>query len=220
MYPTPRAVPAILTAFLLCAMAPMPLLAAAVEYRIDPVHTRIVFRVDHAGYSRAMGTLSGIEGRLRFDADDPGRAELDVHIPIARLDLGDEGWNRALQRRSWFDSEHHPHARFVAERVEADADGRLQVHGQLSLRGRTRPVVLDAQLNAIKRHPLTLRRSIGFSARAQLRRSDFGMDAWAKLVGDEVELWIEVEAVRARSRSDGRADDEPRTREDHDADPQ
>ena len=60
-------------------------------------------------------------------------------------------------------------------------------------------MALDVRLNALKRHPLTLRRTAGFSATGTLRRSDFGMDAWRRVVGDEVELMIEVEATRRRS---------------------
>ena len=77
-------------------------------------------------------------------------------------------------------------------------------------------VALDVQLNALKRHPLTLRRTAGFSASGTLRRSEFGMDAWRRLVGDEVELMIEVEAQRGRDETPSPtpetadADQEPR----------
>ena len=59
-----------------------------------------------------------------------------------------------------------------------------------------RPVTLEVTLNALRRHPLTFRRTAGFSATGTLRRSDFGMDAWKSVVGDEVKLIIEVEAQR------------------------
>jgi polyisoprenoid-binding protein YceI len=71
--------------------------------------------------------------------------------------------------------------------------------GQLTLRGVSREVALDVKLNALKRHPMTLRRTAGFSATATLSRSAFGMDAWRNVVGDEVELMIEVEAIRRRA---------------------
>lgn len=171
------------------------------HYRIDPVHTRVMFRVDHAGLSKAMGSVSGITGELRFDRDDPTKSELDVRIPLATLELGDARWREAVLDNTFLDAGTFPEARFVAQRVEAGADGRLQVHGELSLRGVSRALVLDARLNAVKRHPLTLKRSIGFSATARLRRSDFGMDAWRRVVGDTVELLIEVEAQRTRSPS-------------------
>ena len=67
-----------------------------VRYEIDPVHTRVVFDIDHAGFSRAIGTLSGSQGSLQFDADDWSTATLDVIVPMQRLDMGDSGWSAAV----------------------------------------------------------------------------------------------------------------------------
>jgi polyisoprenoid-binding protein YceI len=58
-------------------------------------------------------------------------------------------------------------------------------------------VTLDATLNALKRHPLTFKKTAGFSATATLSRADFGMDAWKNVVADEVKVLIEIEAGRA-----------------------
>ena len=85
------------------------------------------------------------------------------------------------------------------ERIDA-THGKL--HGELSLHGVTRPLSLDFTFNALKRHPLTFKRTAGFSASGTLRRSEFGMDAWKNLVGDEVRLIIEAEAVRGRGDHD------------------
>ena len=172
--------------------------AAADDWTLDPAHTRVLFRIDHAGFSRALGTLSGAEGRLRFDPDDWSGAQLEVEVPLARLDLGDADWNRRVLGRAFLDAGRHPVARFRSLRVEATGEGRARVTGELSLRGVTRELVLEVTLNAIARHPLTFRRTAGFSATARLDRRDFGMDAWPNVVGQQVELWIEAEATRAR----------------------
>ncbi|HEX5755940.1 MAG TPA: YceI family protein [Arenimonas sp.] len=197
-----------------------PAAAAARDYRIDPVHTRLLFRIDHAGLSTAMGSFSGITGSLRFDPDDPAATRVEVRIPIDRLDLGDPEWNHTMSGRGWFDAERHPQARYVADRVEVLDDGRWRIHGQLTLRGQQREVALDARINAHKRHPLTLRRTLGVSATATLRRSDFGMQRWPNLVGDEVALLIELEAQRGRPRDRKSDDRDTTTGEDDHADPQ
>ena len=62
----------------------------------DPVHTRVLFAVEHAGFSHALGTVSGSTGTLVFDRDDWTSARLDVQVPLQRLDLGDEKWNKAV----------------------------------------------------------------------------------------------------------------------------
>lgn len=183
---------------MLLACLLLPLSASAADrYRLDPVHTRVLFAVEHAGFSQALGTVSGNEGVLEFDPDDWRSARLDVVIPIARLDLGDDKWNQATLARNLLDGQRHPQARFVSTRIEPVDAHNARVHGLLTLRGVTREVVLDVRLNALKRHPLPpFRRTAGFSATATLQRSDFGIDAWQSVIGDRVELRIEAEAVR------------------------
>ncbi len=182
-------------ALLLLCLLPLP--AAAERYRLDPVHTRVLFAIEHAGFSQALGTVSGSEGVLDFDPDNWAGARLDVVIPIARLDLGDDKWNRATLARNLLDGQRFPQARFTSTHVEPLDAQRARVHGQLSLRGVTREVVLEVTLNALKRHPLPpFRRTAGFSATATLSRADFGIDAWPSVIGDRVELRIEAEAVR------------------------
>lgn len=170
--------------------------SAADRYRLDPVHTRVLFAIDHAGFSQAMGTISGSEGLLEFDPDDWNSARLEVSIPVDRVDLGDEKWNRATLARNLLDGQRHPQARFVSTGIEAIDAQHARIHGQLTLRGVTREVVLDTRLNALRRLPLPpFHRIAGFSATAILRRSDFGIDAWKSMIGDEVRLRIEVEAI-------------------------
>lgn len=173
----------------------------AEEFRLDPVHTRVAFQISHAGFSQPLGTFSGVTGTLSFDPDDWAHAQVDVRIPLATLNLGDVDWQAKILDRTWFDAKRFPEAHFVSTRVEpaAAVDGQVRqarVYGTLELRGASHEVVLDVTLNALKRHPLPpFRRTAGFSARATLHRSDFGMDAWKSLVGDEVGLIIEAEAT-------------------------
>jgi len=168
-------------------------------YAIDPVHTRVLFIVEHAGFSRAMGGISGSSGTLRFDREDWRNAQLDVTVPLARLDLGDAKWNAAVLAGNLLDAKRHPEARFVSREVEAvDAD-HAKVCGELTLRGVTGPLCMDVTLNALKRHPLPpFRRTAGFSATATLSRKAFGIAAWPSVIGDQVTLLIEAEAVRRR----------------------
>ncbi|HEY5852252.1 MAG TPA: YceI family protein [Lysobacter sp.] len=183
----------------LLGIAPMAMAAPPETWSLDPVHTRVLFAVEHAGFSHALGTVSGSTGTLVFDRDDWAYARLDVQVPLQRLDLGDEKWNKAVLASNLVDAGHHPQAHFVSSRVEpVDAD-HARVCGELSLRGVTRPLCMDVTLNAVKRHPLPpFRRTAGFSATATLSRAEFGMTAWKNVIGDRVELRIEAEALRDR----------------------
>ena len=180
----------------LLAALPEAARAAPVGYRLDPVHTRVLFAVEHAGFSSALGTVSGSEGTLLFDEDDWSSARLQVEVPLARLDLGDAKWNQATLARNLLDGERFPTARFVSARVEPVDPRHARVIGALTVRGVTREVVLEVTLNAVKRHPLPpFRRTAGFSATTTLSRRDFGISAWPSMIGDKVDLRIEAEAV-------------------------
>jgi polyisoprenoid-binding protein YceI len=180
--------------------------AEPAHYRLDPVHTRVLFAIEHAGFSHALGTVSGSTGTLDFDPDDWRTARLHASVPLARADLGDAAWNRAALAGNLLDVARFPVAEFTSTTVEPLAPNRARVHGTLTLHGVSREVVLDVTLNALKRHPLPpFRRTVGFSATATLSRKSFGIDAWPSVIGDAVELRIEAEAVRARA--DGSDDD-------------
>ena len=184
-------------------IAPDNVQAASEEYRLDPVHTRVMFAVGHAGFSKAIGTVSGSTGSLVFDPQDWSSATIEVNVPLAQLDLGDAKWNRATLARNLLDAEQFPQARFVSSRIEPVDATNARVIGMLSLRGQTREVTLVVTFNALKRHPLPpFRRTAGFSATTTISRADFGISAWPSMIGDDVELRMEVEAVRGRAGQD------------------
>ena len=167
------------------------------RYVVDPVHTRVLFEVDHAGFSKAIGTVSGSQGSLHFDADDWSTARLDVVVPMQRLDMGDADWAVAVFAPRFLDVKRYPQAHFVSTSVTRQDANRGNVCGELTLHGVTRPLCMALVLNRIARYPLPpFRRTAGFSASATLKRSDFGMTSWQSLVGDTVVLRIEAELVR------------------------
>jgi polyisoprenoid-binding protein YceI len=179
-----------------------PARAQAERYALDPVHTRVMFELSHAGYSQAIGTVSGSTGELVFDPGDWSSAKVSVTVPVARLDLGDAGWNHAALASGMLDGARHPVATFVSTRVEPVDATHARVAGTLTLRGVSREVVLDVAFNQLKRYPLPpFRRTIGFSATATISRAAFGADAWRSLVGDQVSLRIEAEARRVRGNA-------------------
>lgn len=182
----------------LLALATASAAPAAESYTLDPVHTRIVFAVSHAGFSEALGSVSGASGSLWLDPQDWSTARLVVEIPLDRIDLGDGKWNAAVRAPALLDTTRQPSARFVSSRVEPNGPDNARVCGDLSLRGVTRETCLEVRMNALKRHPLPpFRRTAGFSATGEISRAAFGIDAWKTVIGDRVELRIEAEAQRA-----------------------
>jgi polyisoprenoid-binding protein YceI len=95
--------------------------ARAERFAIDPVHTRVAFQVSHAGFSSPVATFSKVAGVLDFDEADWSTAHVDVRIPIATLDLGDDKWQGKILDATFFDAKKFPEARFVSTKVEARA---------------------------------------------------------------------------------------------------
>ncbi len=181
-----------------CSLAGMPALAAGpVRYEFDPVHTRVMMAIDHAGFSKAIGTISGSQGSLLFDPQDWSSARMEVTVPMDKLDFGDSSWSAAVFAPHFLHVKRYPHARFVADEVTRTDGDRGRACGKLTLHGTTRPLCMDLVLNKIARYPLPpFRRTAGFSANATIKRSDFGMTSWKSLVGDLVEIRIEAELTR------------------------
>jgi polyisoprenoid-binding protein YceI len=168
------------------------------HYELEPVHSRIMFTCNHFGYSNVIGTFSQPTGTLDFDPDDWTSAKLDVSVKLATLDLGDARFNQRILKRDYLDGEKHPVARFVSTHVEPLTPTTAKVHGELTLRGVSKPLTLEVSLNKLARNRYTMRRTAGFSAKATLDRNDWGMDDDPGVVGATVELSIEAEAVRRR----------------------
>lgn len=185
------------------ALLPLTAHAQARSWQLDPVHTRVMLAVEHAGFSKAIGTVSGSSGQLLFDPGNWHGARLDVQVPLDRLDFGDERWNRAVQAPNLLDTGNHPQARFVSSHITVRDERNARVCGTLTLRGVSAPLCMDVSFNQHRRYPLPpFRDTVGFSARAELSRSAFGASAWPNLIGDTVELRIEVEASRGGSAPD------------------
>ena len=192
-----RGVAALLGVLLALASLPAPAQQPLPRYAADPVHSTVVFAVDHLGFSQSIGRFRVREMDLRFDPERWAESRVEAVIDIGSIDLADAGWNRTMLGRRWFRAADFPEARFRSIRVTPTGENRADIEGELTLLGVTRPVTLAARLNRIGSNLYAGGRLwIGFSATATLSRSAFGMDADPKAVGDTVELRIEIEGPR------------------------
>lgn len=186
-------------AFGLSSLLAAPLaLAQSERYRFDPVHSQVLFFVDHLGFSRSMGRFTGLSGGFRYDPEDWSTASVEATIDVRSLWLGDAAWEKKMLSDDFFDAERFPEMRFVGDRLESTGAGRGRLHGTLTLLGVSRPVTIELVANRIGRHTYSMQYVAGFSATATLRRSDFGMRRLLPAVGDEVTIRLEVEGVRER----------------------
>ena len=178
----------------LCLWAPgAP--AQAEKYELDRLHTQILFFVDHFGFSKSQGEFLDFDGHFTFDRKRVEDSTARIVIRTDSIDMDDEKWNRKMRGKSYFNTDAHPTMEFASTRVEDLGDGRLAVHGDLSILGATRPVTLDMKLNKTGLNLASGKKTAGFSGGTVLRRSEFGMDAHLKYIGDEVEIRLEVEGA-------------------------
>ncbi len=175
--------------------------AHAASWHYDTVHSQVLFSISHNGYSRPFGRLHIAKGWLRFDPDDWSQAATELDIDLQSLDMGDAGWNRAACKKVLLDCGRHRYAHFTSTQVEQTDARHGVLHGQLSLRGVTRPVSIPFTFNRAGSTIYGLHTVAGFSATAMLDRNDFGMHAHAGSIGEHVSVWLELEAIRDPSSS-------------------
>lgn len=187
------------TRLYLCAVlaTALPALAhaAKADYRYDAVHSQILFNIDHDGYSRPFGRLHIARGWLRFDPNDWSTAATELDIDLASVDMGDADWNAAVRKPALLDTDQARYAHFVSTSVQRKDDSHGVLHGNLTLRGTTRPVDLDFTFNRRATTIYGMHEVIGFSATAVLNRDAFGITAYAGSIGHDVSLWFALEAI-------------------------
>jgi polyisoprenoid-binding protein YceI len=177
--------------------------AAAEAYGFDKAHTEIIFSYNHLGNSRAYGEFRSFDGEVVLDRDDPSQSRIAVTIDPTGIDTGVSIFDTELKGANFFDAATYPEITFVSTAVEPTSDTTARVTGDLTIKDSTREVVLDVQLNYLGEHQLAdfvpdfaNMEVAGFSARTTLLRSDFGLDMFVPMIGDEVELVVETELLR------------------------
>lgn len=167
--------------------------AAPVSYTIDPTHTDVLVSWDYLGFARPSARLEAT-GTVVYDAARPSASSVDVVVPVASFDGHVDRLNQRVQREDYFDGARFPEARFVSTSVKADGP-RLKVSGNLTLRGVTHPVVLDAVVRKAADHPAKNAPALGVEATTRVRRSEFGLVQQLPNIGDELEIHIQLLAV-------------------------
>jgi polyisoprenoid-binding protein YceI len=172
------------------------------NWNLDLAHSGIHFSVRHMVIAKVRGRFAKFGGKAYIDEKDFTRSSVEATIEAASIDTGIADRDAHLRSADFFDVERFPTLRFVSKGVEKLSDGEYRVTGDLTIRDATREVVLDVEYGGIGKDPWGNVRA-GFTAKAHLDRKDFGLawnqvlEAGGVLVGERVDIEIEVEAVRA-----------------------
>lgn len=185
------------------AEAPVDVPAGA--YTIDQAHTSVLFRVSHVGFSNYTARFKKASAQLQFDPKNFAASSVTVNVETKSLEtdypnVAEHDFNAQLTGEQWLDAAKFPQITFRSTNIEATGPRTMRIHGDLTLHGVTRPMVLDARFNGgYAGHPLDKNARIGFSARGTLKRSEFGISYGIPEpgstfgVGDEVEVIVETE---------------------------
>lgn len=171
-----------------------PISAASGTYTLDPTHTDVLVQWSHFGYSHPTAHFGNVEGTLVYDAADVSKSSVEVKLPLSALNSFTAKFDEHLKSADFFDAAKFPEAIFKSTQVESIGPNRLKVSGDLTIKDQTKPVVLDVVLNGGGEHPMAKLPAIGFDAVTTLKRSDFGVGAYAPNVSDEVKVRITTEA--------------------------
>jgi len=176
--------------------------AHAAAYKIDGSHTQVQFTYSHFGFSNITGRFDAVSGTFDFDAAKPENSSISVEIPISSLSTGVDKLDTHLSGPDFFDAAQFPTATFKSNKVTATGEGKLDVAGDLTIHGVTKPVVLAVTINKIGQKGD--RDAAGFDARVTILRSDFGIPKYTPAVSDEVRISITAETTAIQPEAEAK----------------
>jgi polyisoprenoid-binding protein YceI len=170
------------------------------NYAVDPVHSRVGFEVRHLGIATFRGGFSVYDGRITVG--ESGIEHIEGSIDVASVQVPEQQLVGHLLSPDFFDAENHPKGRFVSTAISQKDEGSLEVDGELSLRGVTRPVVVDVTIEGAG-VGLDGSSVLSLEARGEINRNDYGIswgatvETGAAVVAEKVRLALAIEAVKA-----------------------
>jgi len=185
---------------LAAAAALIPSTAPAKTFTVDPGHTTVGFRVRHL-FTEVGGTFGKFDGTIEFDPAKPADTKVKGTIDPASIDTNEPDRDQHLRGADFFDVAQFPKITFESTQV-TDVDAKAmtaKIHGNLTMHGVTKPVVLDAKFGGEAADPWGNQKA-GFSGETTIDRREWGL-TWNKaleagnvLVGDDVKIRIDAEA--------------------------
>ncbi|HEY3817385.1 MAG TPA: YceI family protein [Polyangiaceae bacterium] len=169
------------------------------SWSIDTVHSHVGFSVKHMMVATVRGQFKSYRATLRLDPKDFIRSQFEGEIDVASIDTGNVDRDNHLRTNDFFDAPSHPKITFKSTRIEPKDAGEYTVHGDLTIRGVTKPVALEVEYHGTSKNPYG-KTVAGLSARTTINRKDFGVSFNALLetggvaIAEKVKLEIDVEA--------------------------
>ena len=180
--------------FGLSAVFSVPVYAAE-TYKIDPAHTAVVFRVKHLDVAFVYGRFNGPTGTFVFDQASPANNSIELQVQTNNVDTAVDKRDKHIKSADFLNAGEYPLASFKSTSVKTTSNGVYQVSGQLTMLGKSRPIVFEARETGSGNDPWgNFRR--GFETTFAIKRSEFGMDFMLSGLSDEIVLTVSIEGIR------------------------
>jgi polyisoprenoid-binding protein YceI len=168
---------------------------AAEPYKVDPIHSMVVFRIKHFGVGYIHGRFNEASGDFTWDDANPAGIALDVHVKAETVDTNNAKRDQHLKGPDFFNVREYPDIAFKSTQVRQLDANNYEVTGNLTLHGVTRPVAVKLEHVGAGKDPLGSYRN-GFEATFVIRRSEFGIKTMPEGIGDEVRVTAAIEGLR------------------------
>ena len=175
-----------------------PAVAAEQSYGFDGAHTSVVFRVKHLGLSGVFGRFDSVNGSINVDPANLAGASVSATMEASSVNTNNEKRDKHLRSPDFFNAGEFPTLEFKSTNLDLKDGKTGTLTGDLTLLGVTKPVSLAVTVNHNGPHPSPQAggaAAVGISANGTITRSEFGMTGFLPGLGDDVEFWIEVEAI-------------------------
>lgn len=189
-------VTAFVASLLLSAPAPrVPTAHGTQAWSVDPVHSSVIFRIHHVGAAQFFGRFNHVEGELEVDPDDPEKSSVEVRVRAESIDTNNEQRDRHVRGPDFLDARQFPWITFRSETVRKVGEGRYEVEGIFSLKGKEKRITIPVEYTGTGEFQGKTRS--GYLARFSIQRGDFGVDYGLekKLLGNEVGLIVSLETI-------------------------
>lgn len=163
------------------------------SYVLDPAHGKITWSVDHMGFSTYVGQFTDVSANLDLNVRHPSASRLDATVKMDSVGTFSDGLDKHLKTADFFDTAKFPNASFRATNIRLVDRDTAKITGNLTLRGVTRPIEIEADFNQAGINPVDKQYSLGFDGEAKIKRSDFGIAYGLPVLGDDVTLHLEAE---------------------------
>lgn len=163
------------------------------EYIVDKAHASVTWRVAHMGLSQYTARFDVMRGSINLIPAAMATSKVEFSIDAKSINTGIVPFDKKLQGSDYFDADKNGNIVFKSTRIEAVAGNKFKLLGDLTFRGITKPITWDASFNGGQYSSFMQTHQLGFSAKGVVKRSNWGLKTYLDLVGDDVEVIIEVE---------------------------